>query len=72
MGSAEMRDTDVLSTRGGPDMALPEATEQGPWAGVGLPSARGCISFCTFLSSRYTCTCSAGVILRSCSERVPY
>ena len=54
-GSAETRDTEVLSIlRGGPDMALAEATEQGPWAGVGLPSVRGCISFCTLRSSRYT------------------
>lgn len=55
MGSAEMSDTDVLSMRGPPDMVVPEATEHWPWAGVGLPSCfRGCISFCTLRSSRYT------------------
>ena len=56
MGSAEMSDTDVLSMRGAPDRVAPDATEHGPWAGVGLPSCfRCCISFCTLRSSRYTC-----------------
>ena len=59
-GSAEMRETDVLSMRGGPDMvpSVADPTLQQPWAGVGLPRLRlfFTINFCTLRSSRYTCS----------------
>ena len=59
-GSAAMRETEVLSMRGGPDMvpSVADPTLQQPWAGVGLPRVRllFIISLCTLRSSRYTCS----------------
>ena len=69
-GSAEMRETEVLSMRGGPNMvpSVAEPTLQQPWAGVGLPRVRlFIISFCTLRSSRYTC--NAGN--QACQEGQP-
>ena len=57
MGSAEMREIEVLSMRGAPKVtalaALP-TWQHWPWTGLGFPRVR-LIIFCTLRSSLYTC-----------------